>query len=211
LTEADILDDDDNVIPVYDEDGFPIKRVTARIDRHEPIPSMLANLKSIHRLFSSVSEDEEEFFSTKVYGYSQAFTHLGNFQAQGAIPPFQRRINVVNKSVCRHMGREPPITAPSFQGYNRASHRTRYSASTHEAQTGMFTQILAGTHARTEVHRRKFRDLADRHLSHDEMPFDSLRSRIEDSELEVGAHFRLEVMYNVNMDGLTNEIRNSGE
>jgi hypothetical protein len=194
-------------IPVYDRDGYKIKRTRVVIDTNQDPPALLADLKRIHRLYQSV--DEDSLFTPKVFGYSQAFTGLGNYQADGPPPMLQTRLTKLNRELATHPNRDPPIVATTFQGYNRASHRTRYSARTHEAQTGAFTQILSGTHCRTAPGQSKF-DKVRMLLDDGAMPFDSLRGRIQDSDDDVASYFRLEAVYSIEMLGLDVGNRNSG-
>jgi len=202
------VDENGVELPVYTEEGFQIKRMRVTIDFDDDPPTLLADLRKVNRLFNS--SVDEDMMATKVFGYSQAFTNLGNFQAHGPIPPLQTRINLVNQNVRRHARCAPPIQVSSLQGYNRESHLTRYSSGTHAAQTGAFTQILSGTYNTGEANKKKFETRRDKLLYGVAMPHDLLCSRITNSEPNVASNFRLEAVFTIEMDSLDEATRTSG-
>lgn len=154
----------------------------------------------MHHLFTGIDDDSLDgtFAPVSVDGYSQAFTPFGNIQAKGTMPAFQGRISFVNGKVSRQ-GEHTAIRAPNMQAYTYQSHRTRFSAASHVAQTGQFTQLLAGTHKSGDKVKRIFERLRTR-LNIAGMPHEGLETLVNDSDPELANQFRLEVVYVVHMD-----------
>jgi hypothetical protein len=202
LHDHPIFNDADEEIPLYDKDGFFIRRVDNKSYSGAPLPSILADLRKMHHLFSTIDDDslDPDLAPVSVDGYSQAFTGFGNIQAKGVMPAFQARISHVNRAVSRE-GHHSAIQAPNMQGYSFLSHRTRPTAASHTAQIGQFTQLLSGTHGIRVTHQKKFERLRNK-LDISGMPHEGLEHLINTSDPQLSNKFRLEVVYVVQMDQL---------
>lgn len=210
LHDHPVFNDADEVIPVYDEQGFLIKRVDDLASFTNRPPSILADLRKMHNLFTGIDDDslDQDLTPVSVDGYSQAFTGFGNIQARGTMPAFKARISSVNRDVCRE-GHHAAIEAPNMQAYSYQSHRTRSTSASHTAQTGQFTQLLSGTHSFRTSTKRKFERLRTK-LNLAGMPHEALEDLINASDPELANKFRLEVVYVIRMDQLK-RTRTAGE
>jgi hypothetical protein len=161
--------------------------------------------------FETESEGLDDAFQPgAMYGYPQAFTRYGNIQAETPMPAFQARVALLNEEVrSRRRNSKPPIECHNFQCYNYESHRTRSSASTHAAQTGPLTAMLAGSICYPKP-SSKFLSALHRYHASGNLPFQDLEEKILKSNLSIGAQFRKEVVYIIKMDNLTTEVRKSG-
>jgi len=205
LTEIPVFDQHGDEIPVYNKGGFFIQRVAPLADFNLKPPGILANLRKMHHLFGAPWDEvtmDDDTTPCSVDGYSQAFTGFGNVQARSTMPAFQTRIGTVNKIVSCDQG-EHAIKAPHFQGYNLQSHRTRYTADTHAAQTGAFTQLLSGTYNTGNKSTTRFEKLRI-DLNANGLPHKSLSYTMQTSDPKFANTFRLEVVYVVDMNRLKN-------
>jgi hypothetical protein len=211
LEEYPLYDEDGLEQPVFDDGGYPIKRVRMfERDGQDP-PALLADMSLMHNMFEADDEGlDDDFRSGPMYAYPQAFTRFGNVQSQSPMPAFQSRVAVVSESVRREdRNARPPIECHNFQAYNYESHRTRAAASTHVAQTGPLTAMFGGSvcHPKPST---KFTAALQRYNASGKLPFEDLERKILLSVLSIGAQFRKEVVYVINMSELTPEIRDSG-
>lgn len=203
--------DDGRPLPLYTEEGFPLRRVRAFPSTIREPPALLANLADMHDLFERDIHANlgPEYRSAPMFAYPQAFTRYGNLQAHAPMGLFLDRVAAVNRSVCRPGVGPGPIECCGFQGYNYESHRTRTSASTHAAQTGPLTVMLSGT-MRYPKPSTKWTNMIERAHSSNHFPFQELESKILQSDATIGAQFRKEVVYDIDMDSLKPEIRDDG-
>lgn len=84
-----------DLLHAYDEDGFRVIR--HKIVSHQST-GMLIDLSLAHTLFQTSEDDYGHVHNDVKYTvYPLAFTrHLGNVQADGLIPPFARRMNIID-------------------------------------------------------------------------------------------------------------------
>lgn len=211
--EVDIADtplyDGDDLVPLYDNRGFPISRVKKQYYLKEDPPSILADLRQIadlYHLYDAADDDEEQYIQrANVNIYPQALSGLGNIQASRPIPVVQARIHQVNKST-RHTSAHVPITCHNFQGYNYQSHITRTSARTHIAQTGPLTQLFAGTSLENPGSNRKFAK-AQVNAVRGSLAHKRLQAIIDNSSADIAGQFRLEVNYTIHMNQLQEHLK----
>jgi hypothetical protein len=198
-------------IPVYNKEGFPVKRLMVFPRPDSQPPALLADIPSMYNFFESDHVGlAADFRPGPVYAYPQAFSRMGNIQSEAPMAVFQSRVNHINKSVrSRRRNARTPIECFNFQGYNYESHRTRTAASTHAAQTGPLTVMFAGS-IRFPKASTKFLEATARYRSSGRAEFEDLEEKIVTSDLSIAGQFRKEVVYVINMDDLRSEIRGNG-
>jgi hypothetical protein len=211
LDEYPLYDEDGLELPVFDESGYPVKRVRMFEQDGQDPPALLADISLMHDMFEADEEGlDDSFRSGPMYAYPQAFTRFGNVQSQTPMPAFQARVALVSQSVRReNRNAREPIECHNFQGYNYESHRTRAAASTHVAQTGPLTAMFGGSvcHPKPST---KFKAALQRYNTSGKLPFEDLERKILLSDLSIGAQFRKEVVYVINMSELTPKVRDCG-
>jgi hypothetical protein len=206
-----LLDDEQREIPLYTRAGFPLKRIRLYPAASRDPPALLADLSRMHNVFERDAEGlGDDFRPSPMYAFPQAFTKYGNVQSPQPMAIFQDRIACINARV---RSTRPdagwPIECLNFQGYNYESHRTRASASTHAAQTAPLTTMLTGT-MRYPSPNTKWTNAVNRYRSSGMLPFQDLEAKILESDAKIGAQFRKEVVYQIDMDELNSGIRKSG-
>jgi hypothetical protein len=216
LRELPLVDEEDNEIPIYTEDGYTLPRRLAACDRNTPCHGVLVDLRNLRTLFPSNHEyddlfdEEPQFRDTKYYVYPQAgLVTAGHFQADGLVHAFRPLLNDLNNEIMGDMdmpdsNASQPIVGVACQGYNAVMHATRgRSAQHHDAQKGLITSALAGGWACSN----KTQQAAERLLTkcNRGYPHEDFRTKI--SRNGISRDLRLENVFTIDVQSLPDAMQ----
>lgn len=181
-----LFDDDGCEVNVYSEEGLRVPRRIPTLFRN---CGALLNLRSVHDLFASEDNNEENARnSVPFYVYPVAFTKdIGNVQSHGLMTNFNRRFTLIDNAMRPHLPNDdedennsiagdgpgpdgednPPRLGSSVlhgincQVYNELSHRVRDEAKFHPVQLGMISTAMAGTTAKKITAQRRWQHRLD--------------------------------------------------
>ena len=216
LNELELVDDEDNEIPIYTEDGYKLPRRLATYDKNAPSHGVLVDLCNLRALFPSNDEyddlfdEEAQFPTTKYYVYPQAgLVTAGHFQADSLVHAFRPLLEDLNNEIMEHVdmediGTSKPIVGVACQAYNAVMHATRgRSAQHHDAQKGLITSTLAGAWAstyKTEQAAEHLRNKCSRGYPHEDF-----RQKI--SRNGISRDLRLENVFTIDVQSLPDDMQ----
>ncbi|KAG2737670.1 hypothetical protein P692DRAFT_20883334, partial [Suillus brevipes Sb2] len=181
-----LFNNDGCEVNVYSEEGLRVPRRIPTLFRN---CGALLNLRSVHDLFASEDNNEENARnSVPFYVYPVAFTKdIGNVQSHGLMTNFNRRFTLIDNAMRPHLPNDdedennsiagdgpgpdgednPPRLGSSVlhgincQVYNELSHRVRDEAKFHPVQLGMISTAMAGTTAKKITAQRRWQHRLD--------------------------------------------------
>jgi hypothetical protein len=187
LTELPLLDENDDLIRIFDQDGWEVSRRDAV---HLPTTEAFAglvDLTRVHKLFAPADEEEdwEAEGNTKFQVYPQAgLVTAGHVVGQGLMYSYHNVVRALNESLRQptdeddeNMGdaqwnQASAVIGIACQMYNAVMHQTRgNSAQQHGVVLGNVTAALAGHFAQNPKNKAKansFVRKCDVHLPHEE-------------------------------------------
>lgn len=229
LQDLPLLDASGSEIPIFTDEGYPIKRRFGSRLAGTPPLAVLMNLRNLDQLF--ISDDLFGDFDpsdgpTTFHVYPQAgLVTAGHFQADGLPSAFAPLLHTLNLDVklqdqvsieddpladSSQDSLPPPILAVCCQGYNALMHHTRGRfAQHHDAQRGLVTSTLAGSWAKTQknVQTAKLLQLQ----CNERLPHYEFRQKIaNDNDNPLDCSLRLENTYIVDLDRLDPDYRTGG-
>ena len=210
LSNLELVDENQNEVPIYNKDGFRVKRRLAAYDSELSPLGVLVNLGSIHELFKTNHSDDTFYLhgrpgptKPKVHVYPQAgLRSAGHFQASGLMTSFYPLIERTNEMLREFPEDLFPIEGVACQGYNTIMHSTRgYGVQHHEAQQGRVTAGIGGKFACDPSGKEKAKRV--RNSLERCLPHTLFERKIHNASIK--RDLRLENVYAVNVSALREE------
>jgi len=224
LAELPLLDENDELIRVFDRDGWEVSRRDAVYLPTTEAFGGLVDLTRVHKLFAPADEDEDwEDGNIKFQVYPQAgLVTAGHVVGQGLMHPYHNLVRSLNESLGQpndeddeDMGdaqwnEAPAVIGIACQMYNAVMHQTRgNSTQQHGVVLGNVTATLAGHFAQNTKDKAKansFLRKCDVHLPHEEYVYKITGRRLS-------RDLRVENVIGISMSNVhpTNGTRTSGK
>ena len=216
LDTLELLDDNDQEINRYADDGQRIPRRSPIHVAGEPTCGLLLNLPFIRYLFSDASttdsEDDaiddadtaEDNFTIRVY--PQAFTrHYGHFQCNSIPKSFIPIIKRMNSQLPLNAdSNRPVIQGVACQGYNHIQHCLTERAGALDLVQGRITSSLAGIEAIGLKYTRKHAKIVAATTQH--LPHECVEKKLTKGDA-ISRSLRMEPVFVVDVQALAPNLR----